>query len=537
MQQPWCLVLAAACLFSVAGVAQSPHNFSGTPAAQALYQKGQKAQTSGNDAVALKYFQQAIATDPDYAAAQSDYVFAYELAAEKKQTAAGKPASGPSAQDELTARYQALAAAHPRDPVYPWVLGSLDDEDHPLQAIAYYRQALRLDAHYAPAYAHLAYLDESRGDLAASREDLHQAALIQPHSPKAQFNYAYSFKNVDPARFQQLAGQVVRDYPHDPVTGQVLYWLAESAPSDQAKLHYLLQLRHSGIPGDWVSSGDALLFEIYDRTDRARALAVAREMAKADADDYAPVLKYAQAMSQAEAWLAKGDGHKALAALGQERLPRYLSQQPLALLRARAQAAAGQPQAAYDGLLDFVARTPTPATLAALIQSGGKLGKTPAQVQDAVWAARANKAHPAVSFDLANYKTGRQTSLADLRGHVFLLNFFFPMCGPCRGEFPYIRTVLNKYQSQGFRIVTINVEPQQDAFVLPELKGFGLDFIPLRGSNEWAKANYKVRGEPTSFLIGADGKVYFGPIAPVSSPDSQQTLEMQIAALLQHASR
>ncbi|HET9783643.1 MAG TPA: redoxin family protein, partial [Terriglobales bacterium] len=509
----------------------------GTPAAQALYAKGQKAQSAGNDAAALQYFQRAIAADPGYADAQSDYVFAYQLAAEKKQTAAGKPAAGPSATDQLTARYQALAAAHPRDPVYPWVLGSLCDEDHPQQAIAYYRQALQLDPRYAPAYAHLSYLDESRGDLAASREDLHQAALLQPHSPKAQFNYAYSFKNDDPARFRQLSEQVVRDYPRDPVAGQVLYWLAESASTDQARLRYLLQLRQGNIPGDWVTSGDELLFEIYDRTDRAQALAVAREMAKADADGYTAVLNYAQAMSQADAWLAKGNGNKALAALGNEHLPRYMPQQPLALMRARAQAAAGQPQAAYDGLLDFVAKTPTPATLSALLDSGRKLGKSPTQVANAVWAARAHTAHAAVSFDLANYQTGKQTSLADLRGHVFLLNFFFPMCGPCRGEFPYIRTVLNKYRSQGFRIVTINVEPQRDAFVLPELKGFGLDFIPLRGSNEWAKKNYKVRGEPTSFLIGADGRVYFGPIAPVSSPDSQQTLEMQIAALLRHAAR
>ncbi|MGH9533857.1 MAG: redoxin domain-containing protein [Terriglobales bacterium] len=549
------LAAVAATLVMAAGLwagqgPQSSGRYQGTAAARALFKKGEQAQETGNNTAALKYFQQAITVDPDYADAQENYVFAYEQKATAKEFKAVLSKHETAADDaalekkqdqveaELQAKYQKLAAAHPRDAVYPWVLGGLNDENNPLRALRYYHQALRLDPKFAPAYEHMSYLDESRGQLAASREDLRQAHLSDPENAEYFFDYAYGYKDADPAEFQRLAMAVVRQFPQSSAKAEALFWLADAAPNDAAKLRYLTLLRDDQAPAaqDMKGGGLQMLFGIEMRRNPAAALKLAQQMVKTDASEKWAV-DFAGAVVKAEELIREGQGQNAVAVLATVHVPHWRQQegQQLALLKARALAAAGQNEKAYASVLDMMAARPTPEARQELNAYGKRLGKTPEQIGAELWARRVKTSRPAVGFALTNYRTGKTTSLADLRGRVFLLNFFYPLCGPCRGEFPYIRGVLDKYQKQGFEIVAINVVPKQDAFVLSELKGFHLNFIPLRGSGEWATAKYHVRGEPTSFLIGADGRIYFGPIDPVESPRAQKTLEMQVETLLRHA--
>jgi thiol-disulfide isomerase/thioredoxin len=216
-------------------------------------------------------------------------------------------------------------------------------------------------------------------------------------------------------------------------------------------------------------------------------------------------------------------------------LPRYMDRRRLEILHARAVNAAGGTANAYGDLIKAFTSTPTDEVRAALTDYGKKLGKDFQQVEKDIWAIRSANARAATPFSLVNYSTRKPMSLTDFRGRVFLLNFWYPQCGPCRGEFPYIQSVLDKYKSQGFEIVAVNVHPPEDDFVLPLLKGFKLGFIPLKSDDKWAAEAYKVRGYPTNFLIGADGRIFFGPINPISSPEAQRTLELQVEALLLQA--
>jgi thiol-disulfide isomerase/thioredoxin len=111
-----------------------------------------------------------------------------------------------------------------------------------------------------------------------------------------------------------------------------------------------------------------------------------------------------------------------------------------------------------------------------------------------------------------------------------LLNFWFPECGPCHGEFTSLQKMLDKYKDQGFMILAVNVQPAQDDLVLPLLKGFKLGFFPLKTDNKIEVA-FGVHGEPTSFLIGPDGRIWFR-LGPVFDAAKQRTLELQIEALL-----
>ena len=72
----------------------------------------------------------------------------------------------------------------------------------------------------------------------------------------------------------------------------------------------------------------------------------------------------------------------------------------------------------------------------------------------AAWAV--NKGQPAPDFSLAGAKG--QVTLSDYKGKVVYVDFWASWCAPCRLSFPFLNEMLAKYESQGLRIVGINVD-------------------------------------------------------------------------------
>ena len=65
---------------------------------------------------------------------------------------------------------------------------------------------------------------------------------------------------------------------------------------------------------------------------------------------------------------------------------------------------------------------------------------------------------------------------------------------------------------------------------MPLMKGWDLGFLPIHGGDELMKA-YNVKGAPSNFLYGPDGRIYYAP-GPVNTYDARRELELQIEALL-----
>src|SRR4029079_1206430 len=137
---------------------------------------------------------------------------------------------------------------------------------------------------------------------------------------------------------------------------------------------------------------------------------------------------------------------------------------PLAIARAAALEAAGDAPTAYDTLAAVVAKTPSDALIAALESTGRALKKSPEDVAADVARLRDPAAKPAPDFSLPDYPDRKPVSLADYRGKVVLINFWYPSCGPCRGEFPTLQRVLDKYRDRGFAILSLNVLPEEKDF-------------------------------------------------------------------------
>jgi len=97
--------------------------------------------------------------------------------------------------------------------------------------------------------------------------------------------------------------------------------------------------------------------------------------------------------------------------------------------------------------------------------------------------------------------------LAEQHGKVVYLDFWASWCVPCRQSFPWMNQMKSRYQEQGLVVVAVNLDKERslaDTFLQKIEANFTIAFDPDGNS---AKA-YKLRGMPSSYLIGRDGKLY-----------------------------
>jgi cytochrome c biogenesis protein CcmG, thiol:disulfide interchange protein DsbE len=101
---------------------------------------------------------------------------------------------------------------------------------------------------------------------------------------------------------------------------------------------------------------------------------------------------------------------------------------------------------------------------------------------------------------------GGEFRLDAYRGKVVYLDFWASWCGPCRQSFPWMNAMQARYADKGLVIVAVNVDTaREDALrFLQQLPArFGIAYDP-KGQ---AAQQYAIKGMPSSFLIGRDGKV------------------------------
>ena len=135
------------------------------------------------------------------------------------------------------------------------------------------------------------------------------------------------------------------------------------------------------------------------------------------------------------------------------------------------------------------------------------------------------------SFSLESYLADGKVSMKDYKGKVVLLTFWFPGCGPCRGEFPHFEKVLKNFNGQPVSYLGINIVRDQDAYVVPFVKSSKYSFTPLKDV-ETNRQNLPVRGAPTNYLIDQDGKIIFKNFM-IQNHDAELMLEDMIRLLLE----
>jgi thiol-disulfide isomerase/thioredoxin len=540
------VVLSLLLTLALAGIARAQES-SGTPAAKAEFDRGMEAQRKGDYTAAAAAYQKAIELDPNFAEAHQNFIFMSKQAATaslrgRETDPAARPLFKEAGEKEtrrLEALYEEWARQNPKSAAYQWALGDLNMYRDYEKLERYMRKAIELDPKFGKAYHTLSLISEVRGDRANQLKYLKMAADNAPENPAYIFYYSRAVCDDDLKRCRELTDEIVRRFPTHERGAQALYWLEDDVKGTAEKIAILerQQREYPAAKYNWTASGVTKLYALYGQTAPEKAIALAEEMgkiAKTDADRRAweGRVTYQRNLLQAQTLVKEKKFTEARTLLDATTPPRYFDATSLHLLKAEAATAAREPAAAYETLLKLMAKEPKGKLRAALLAAGGKLGKDEAAINADLWRELDAVAKPANEFTLAHYGDEKKQSLSDYRGKVVLLNFWYPFCGPCRGENPTLQKVLRKFKSDQFVMLAINVHPEEDAFVLPYLKGNKFDFIPLRGSAEFAAKEYNAIGMPTNFLIDQQGRIIFKP-GVVRGEDGEETLELQVKMLIE----
>ncbi len=115
--------------------------------------------------------------------------------------------------------------------------------------------------------------------------------------------------------------------------------------------------------------------------------------------------------------------------------------------------------------------------------------------------------------------TGEPLTSEALRGKVVLVNFWATWCAPCRAEMPVLEAMYQRHRERGFVIVGLAVDQAPTEKVAAYVAERGVTYPVAHVEREAERLFGGVRGYPTSFLIGRDGRVrhvVVGPIGAVS---------------------
>ena len=123
---------------------------------------------------------------------------------------------------------------------------------------------------------------------------------------------------------------------------------------------------------------------------------------------------------------------------------------------------------------------------------------------------------------------GDTVTLASLKGKVVLLNLWATWCTPCRMETPYLQSLFEAHEAEGFEIVGISMDTGNAADdVAMFVEEYEVTYTILHDPQMRGMELYQVLGLPATFLIDREGVLQwmrYGPILE-SDTDFLQALE------------
>ena len=484
----------------------------------------------------LEELRAAVEAHPDSAALHDLYIKAF-----RKSIPNVNFSNADSVMGLLKLQYDAWIQRFPNSAAVTFAIGHAFANAESPEAKPYLLKTVALNPKMAEAYADLAIDAERWGEFDASDAYLKKAMEADPTSPDYASSYAFAMERTDPAKYRKLSQEVAKNFPDSDRGAQMLYWLAYRSNDEGEKAAVYRQLKEKFPPTRFNWSASAMLnyFDLLLTKSPDQALALAHEMAAITKEDdeyekkqWESNIHIAEHIVQASKALDEHRPADALSAMTEVKLSRWSdAKETVNLLKAKAADAAGNTQAAFDTLLVLYAKEPSDETRTMMLKYARKLGKDEVWMDAGVQRERATAAKDAPAFKLYAYKTGDSVSLKDYRGKVVLLTFWFPGCGPCRGEFPHFQAVLNKFKAKDIAYVGINVVLSQDPYVVPFMRSSGYTFTPLRDNDRWAEKAYNVRGAPSNYLIDKDGRIIFSNFM-IQNPKAQRMLELMIGSLL-----
>jgi cytochrome c biogenesis protein CcmG, thiol:disulfide interchange protein DsbE len=132
---------------------------------------------------------------------------------------------------------------------------------------------------------------------------------------------------------------------------------------------------------------------------------------------------------------------------------------------------------------------------------------------------------PAPEFALPVMASEDSVRLADLRGHVVVLNFWASWCVPCLAEHPVLTQAALRYHDQGVRFLGVLYRDAPDNARRWIDRLGGASYPTLTDDRSRAAIDYGLAGVPETFIIDRDGTIAYKHIGPITAEQLAGILE------------
>jgi thiol-disulfide isomerase/thioredoxin len=113
---------------------------------------------------------------------------------------------------------------------------------------------------------------------------------------------------------------------------------------------------------------------------------------------------------------------------------------------------------------------------------------------------------------------GVEFKLSDYRGKITVLYFTGQWCGPCRGEYPYERLMLEVHKNDPFAIVSVNSDEKLDTAKKAKVderldfRSFWDGYVEKKSTSGPIATAWNVTGWPAIYILDAKGTIRFAQL-------------------------
>ena len=134
----------------------------------------------------------------------------------------------------------------------------------------------------------------------------------------------------------------------------------------------------------------------------------------------------------------------------------------------------------------------------------------------------------APGWELFDYR-GKKFSMADFKGKVVLMDFWFRGCAPCNKSYPGLDRLFEKFKDKGLVVLGLNPFDTNQQLIMSFIEKKNINFTVLLKAGECAK-QYKIAAYPTLLII--DKKGIIRKITEGFNEQNEKELEKLISKLL-----
>ncbi|MDQ7980253.1 TlpA disulfide reductase family protein [Paraburkholderia sp. SARCC-3016] len=114
---------------------------------------------------------------------------------------------------------------------------------------------------------------------------------------------------------------------------------------------------------------------------------------------------------------------------------------------------------------------------------------------------------PKTAWPPTSLLSGQKVTTGDLKGKVYLVNFWATNCDTCMKEMPQMIDTFNRFKGKGLEFVAVAMNYDAPMYVTNYAETRRLPFKVAMDDGSAAKQFGNVQLTPTTFVIGRDGKI------------------------------